>query len=83
MVAFGRSTLHSMALPDLVRFVARRRAERPNYFTLSQMAERHGWTQEEVLAFLHCEREPSKKMLRELARELDVTTEELHKILER
>lgn len=47
------------------------------------MAERNKWTQAEVLAFLRCEREPSRKMLRELAKELDVSVEELQQILKR
>ena len=72
-----------MALIDLVRYFARRRAERPDYPTLHQMAERHGWKQEDVLAFLRCQKEPCKTMLRELAMELDVTSEELERILER
>lgn len=72
-----------MALRDLVLYFARRRAHRPNCASLSQMAERHNWTQAEVLAFLHFEAEPSRKMLRELAMELDVTVEELQQILER
>ena len=70
-----------MALIDLVRYFARRRAERPDYPTLHQMAERHGWKQDAVLAFLQCQKEPSKKMLRDLAKELDVSVEELQRIL--
>jgi len=76
-------TLPSMALPDLVRFVARRSAERPNCASLSQMAERNGWRQDEVLAFVRCEKQPSVKMLRDLAFELGVTTQELERILKR
>ena len=72
-----------MALEDLVRFVARRRAQKPEYLSLQQMATRNGWRQEDVLAFVRCEKEPSVKMLRELAGELGVTTEELERILER
>lgn len=72
-----------MALEDLVRYFARRRAQRSSYASLSQMADRNGWTLDEVSAFVHCQKEPSKKMLRELAIELEVTTEELRSILER
>lgn len=76
-------TLPTMALEDLVRYFARRRSQRPNCTSLSQMAERHGWKQSEVLAFVRCQREPSKKMLKELAIALDVSPEELQAILER
>ena len=72
-----------MAVRDLVLFFARRRAQRPNCASLSQMAERYNWTQAEVLAFLRCQREPSRKMLRDLATELDVSAEELQQILDR
>ena len=76
-------TLPAMTLRDLVLYFALRRAERPTCASLSQLAERHGWKQEEVLAFLHCHKEPSRQMLRELAFELGVPAEELQKILER
>ncbi|HKR28138.1 MAG TPA: hypothetical protein VJS11_11815 [Acidobacteriaceae bacterium] len=72
-----------MGLQDLVRFFARRRAQRPNCVSLSQMAERHGWKRDEVLAFVRCQKQPSKTMLWELANELDIPAEELQKILER
>jgi len=72
-----------MALPDLVRFVARIRAEKSNCASLSQMAERNDWRQDEVLAFVRCQKQPSAKMLRELAGELGVTTQELERILGR
>ena len=36
-----------------------------------------------VLAFVRCERQPSMKMLRDLARELGTSSEELQQILER
>lgn len=72
-----------MALRDLVLYFARRRAQRPNRSSLSQVAQRHNWAQAEVLAFLHFETEASKKMLRELAQELDVTVEELQQVLDR
>lgn len=75
--------LPSMAVRDLVLYFARRRAERPTCASLSQMAERHGWKQDEVLAFLHSQKEPSRQMLRELAFELGVPAEELRRILER
>ena len=75
--------LPSMAVRDLVLYFARRRAERPTCASPSEMAERHGWKQDEVLAFLHCQNEPSKQMLRALAFELGVPAEELQKILER
>ena len=71
-----------MALRDLVLHFARRRAERLTCPSLSEMAERHGWKQDEVLAFLHCQKEPSRQMLRELAFELGVPADELQKILE-
>jgi len=47
------------------------------------MAERNGWRQDEVLAFVRCEKQPSVKMLRDLAFELGVTTQELERILKR
>lgn len=76
-------TLPSMALEDLVRYFARRRAQRSDYASLSQLAERNGWKQDEVLAFVRCQKHPSVKMLRDLAGELGVTMEELQRILDR
>ena len=72
-----------MALEDLVRYFARRHARRLNSHSLSQMAKRNGWSHDEVLAFVRCQKKPSVKMLRELAGELDVTAEELERILKR
>ena len=48
-----------------------------------EMAEKYDWDAADVLAFLHREREPSKKMLRELTTELDVPVEELQHIFDR
>jgi hypothetical protein len=45
--------------------------------------ERNGWKLDEVLAFVCCEKQPSVKMLRDLACELEVTTQEWERILER
>lgn len=59
-------------LRDLVLFFAKRRARRPDHPSLSQIAERYGWTQAEVLAFL-----------RALAVELEVSVGELQQILDR
>ena len=59
-----------MALQDLVRYVAHPSAQRRNCAGLSQMAERHGWNSDEVLAILRCQKEPSRKILRELPKEL-------------
>jgi hypothetical protein len=50
---------------------------------LYALAEHYGWEQEDVLAFLRSEREPSKKMLREMAAALDLKAEYLTAMLRR
>lgn len=41
------------------------------------MAEKYEWEADDVLAFLRCQKAPSKKMLREMAKELDDTVSNL------
>lgn len=72
-----------MSLPELVRYVGRCCAQRPDRRKLSEMGEEYGWDPMEVLAFLRCEKHPSKKMLRELARELDLSADEMQELLDR
>ena len=48
---------------------------------LYEMAEKYDWNADDVLAFLRCQKTPSKKMLREMARELDDTVSNLEHVL--
>ncbi|HKO17525.1 MAG TPA: hypothetical protein VJU82_01430 [Acidobacteriaceae bacterium] len=43
------------------------------------MASNYGWDEMDVLAFLRCQKAPSKKMLRKLS----VSLEEMRRILDR
>ena len=61
--ALSCATLPSMALEDLVRYFARRRAERPDYPSLHHLAARNGWRQEDVLTFLHCQKQRLRQAL--------------------
>ena len=72
-----------MALDELVRYVSRCCARKPNCGDLYEMAERHNWDPGDVLAFLRCQKAPSRKMLREMAKELEVSPSELEHILNR
>lgn len=78
-----RGTLPTMALKDLVVYFAKRRAERPNYSSLYQMAERHGWEQDDVLAFLRCQGNRPSRCSGQMSIELGATVEELRQILHR
>lgn len=43
----------------------------PNRCNLYEMAEKYDWNADDVLAFPLCQQVPSKKMLLEMAKELD------------
>jgi len=60
-----------MALPDLVKNVSRPCASRPRCRNLYELAVRYDWDEGEVLAFLRRQRVPAKKVLRNLAKELE------------
>ncbi|HKO17416.1 MAG TPA: hypothetical protein VJU82_00865 [Acidobacteriaceae bacterium] len=68
-----------MALNHLVADVAIRCASRG--FTLCDLAERFDWNLDEVLAFLRCEKLPSREMLRDLMVGLDLSPEEVERLL--
>lgn len=70
-----------MALEDLVRYIGRCCAEKPNRPSLYEMAQKYNWEAEDVLAFLRCQRRLSMKMLRELCRELEIRPEYAEKLL--
>ena len=72
-----------MSLQELVRYVSRCCAQRPNCRNLYELAAKHDWDAGDVLAFLRSQRVPPKKMLRELAKELDISPEEMQRILHR
>ena len=72
-----------MALPDLVKYVSRLCASRPRCGNLYELAVKYDWDEGDVLAFLRCQRVPSKRMLRDLAKELEVSVEDLQRILSR
>lgn len=72
-----------MALTDLVRYVGRCCAEKPNRPSLYEMAQKYHWEADDVLAFLRCQRRPSMKMLRQLCRELDIRPEYAEELLKR
>ena len=72
-----------MALKDLVRYVGRCCAQKPNCPGLYGMAAKYDWDPGDVLAFLRSERVPPKKMLREMLRELDIRPEYANELLKR
>ena len=76
-------TLPSMALHDLVKYVSRLCASRPRCGNLYELAVKYDWNEGDVLAFLRCQRMPPKKMMRELTRELEVSVEDLQRVLNR
>lgn len=71
-----------MALHDLVKYVSRRCASMPNCHNLYELAAKYDWDAGDVLAFLRSQKTPSKRMLRELAEELDETVSNLQHILD-
>ena len=64
-----------MALKDLVRYVGRCCAQKPNCHSLYELVAKHDWGTEDVLALLRSERLPPKKVMREMLRELGITPE--------
>lgn len=72
-----------MSLHELVRYVSRCCAQKPNCGNLYEMASKYDWDTDDVLAFLRAHKAPSKKMLREMAKELDLKVDELQRILNR
>lgn len=44
---------------------------------------KYDWDEKDVMQFLRCQQVPPKKMLRDLAKELEVSPEELQRILNR
>ncbi|HKO17415.1 MAG TPA: hypothetical protein VJU82_00860 [Acidobacteriaceae bacterium] len=72
-----------MALQDLVKYVSRLCASRPRCGNLYELAVKYDWDERDVTAFLRCQQVPPKKMMRELARELEVSLPDLEHILKR
>ena len=70
-----------MALNHLVADVAIRCAARG--LTVYDLAERFEWNLDEVLAFLRCEKLLSRKMLGDAMAALDLSPEEIERLLER
>lgn len=62
-----------MALKDVVTYVSRLCAQKPSQCDMYGMAAKYDWKAEDVMSLLRCQKAPSKKMLRELAKELDVS----------
>ena len=62
-----------MALKDLVRYVSRCCAQRPNCHNLYEMAAKYDWDADDVLAFLRSQKLPPRKTLREMLQELEIT----------
>lgn len=68
-----------MALKHLVAEVAVRCASRG--LTICDLAEKNDWNLEEVLAFLRCDRVPSQEMLRDMMAGLNLTPEDVDRLL--
>lgn len=71
-----------MALRQLVTYVSRRCAQRPNCGNLYELAAKYDWDAGDVLAFLRCQKVPPKKLLRELAKELEISPQEIQRLLD-
>lgn len=52
-----------MALKELVTYISRRCAQKLNCGNLYELAAKYDWDSEDVLAFLRCQKAPSKRML--------------------
>lgn len=76
-------TVRSMALNELVRYVARCCASRLHPCDMYEMAEKCDWSAGRVKAFLRYQAPPTEKMLGDMARELGIPLSELMRILER
>ena len=72
-----------MSLKELVRYISRSCAKKPNRRSLHQMGKDYHWDADEVLALMRAQKAPSKKTLRELALELDLELDDLQRILDR
>lgn len=73
----------TMALQELVRYVGCLCAQKPNCHDLYWMAEKYDWNADDVLAFVRCYKARSKRMLRDMAKELDGLVSNLEHILNR
>lgn len=58
-----------MALDSFVRLIGDLAAKKP--MSLYQVAARHNWNREDVEKLLRCERRPTEKMLKDIAKEFD------------
>jgi len=75
--------LPCMALPDLVKYVSRLCASRPRCGNLYELSYKYDWRAEDVLAFLRCQKAPSKKMMRQIAKELEISVDDMQRVLDR
>ena len=72
---------YGVARPRQVRLPALR--QRPRCGNLYELAVKYDWDERDVMAFLRCQQVPPKKMMRDLARELEVSLPDLEHILKR
>ena len=57
-----------MALDELVRYVSRCCVRKPNCGSLYHLEAKYDWDAGDVQAFLRCQKAPTKRMLRKLAK---------------
>ena len=72
-----------MVRKDLVRYMSRCGAQKPNCHSLYEMAAKYDWDAEDVQAFLRSQKLPPKKMLRQMLTELDITDRYAEELLQR
>lgn len=69
-----------MALDNFVRLISGLAARKP--MSLYQVARRHNWNRDDVEKLLRCERRPTEKMLKDIAKEFDCDLRTLRDSLE-
>ena len=69
-----------MALESLVLLISQYSVQRKT--NIWEIADRHGWTYEDASEFIGCRKKPTVKMLRDLAKEFEMSDEWLKQILE-
>lgn len=70
-----------MALDNFIRLISDLAAKKP--MSLYDVARRHNWNREDVDKLLLCERKPTEKMLKDMAKEFDCDLRTLRDSLER
>ncbi len=72
-----------MPVHHLVRYVSECCVRRKTGGTLYHLTQKYGWKEEDVMLFLRSQKAPTKKVLREMCRELEITQEYAEKLLRR